>query len=67
MTMVFSAGCSRIVKTYFLPSTSIISLSPVPRVKFVTDVDFWVASLDVIRDRIDDYERLATDVGLLTR
>ena len=29
----------------------------------VTDEAFWTASLDVIRTRIDDYERLAADVG----
>ena len=28
----------------------------------VTDEAFWTASLDVIRARIDDYERLAADV-----
>lgn len=33
----------------------------------ITDVDFWTASLDVIRGRIDDYERLATDLGLIER
>ncbi len=28
----------------------------------VTDVAFWTASLDVCRDRIDQYERLATEI-----
>mgnify|MGYP003352013161 FL=1 len=26
----------------------------------VTDVGFWTASLDVLRARIDEYQRLAT-------
>jgi len=29
----------------------------------VTDEAFWTASLDVVRDRIDDYEHLAADVS----
>lgn len=31
----------------------------------VTDVAFWTASLDVLRARIDEYERLADELGLL--
>ena len=31
----------------------------------VTDVAFWTASLDVLRARIDEYERLANELGLL--
>jgi oligoendopeptidase F len=29
----------------------------------VTDPAFWTASLDVCRDRIDQYERLAAEVA----
>ncbi len=31
----------------------------------VTDVAFWTSSLDVLRARIDEYERLATELGFL--
>lgn len=33
----------------------------------ITDVGFWTASLDVVRDRIDQYERLAAELGMITR
>jgi pepF/M3 family oligoendopeptidase len=33
----------------------------------ITDDDFWSDSLDVVRARINDYEELATDLGLLQR
>ena len=32
----------------------------------VTDVSFWTASLDVVRQRITDYERLAGELGLIS-
>ena len=31
----------------------------------VTDVAFWTASLDVVRQRMADYERLAGELGLI--
>ncbi len=33
----------------------------------LTDVAFWAASLDVIRRRIDDYEALAAELGMIER
>ena len=33
----------------------------------ISDVAFWTASLDVIRDRISDYESLATELGMIRR
>lgn len=33
----------------------------------ITDEAFWTASLDVIRDRIDQYEALAADLGMIQR
>jgi len=33
----------------------------------ITDAAFWTASLDVIRDRIDQYEALATELGMIDR
>lgn len=33
----------------------------------ITDVAFWTASLDVIRDRIDQYEALAAELGMIER
>lgn len=33
----------------------------------ITDVGFWTASLDVLRDRIDQYEALAAELGMIDR
>ncbi len=33
----------------------------------ITDVGFWTASLDVIRDRIGQYEALAAELGMIER
>jgi pepF/M3 family oligoendopeptidase len=33
----------------------------------ISDIEFWTASLDVIRGRIGDYEALAADLGMITR
>ncbi len=33
----------------------------------ITDVGFWTASLDVIRGRINDYEALAAELGMIQR
>lgn len=33
----------------------------------ITDVAFWTASLDVLRDRINQYEALAAELGMIDR
>lgn len=33
----------------------------------ITDVAFWTASLDVLRDRINQYEALAAELGMIER